>query len=72
MGFIAFFCGAGTLVSFLLLQGCQSLPVDVMKFTASNNVCVGATENVQQSDEIWLRVVYVLRKGESGTIGISS
>ncbi len=39
----------------LLLQRCQSLPVDAAKFTAAHDLCVAATENAQQCDQSWLR-----------------
>ena len=47
-------CGDGSVSATLLLQRCQSLPVDAVKFTSANDLCVAATENAQQSDDSWL------------------
>ena len=48
-------CGDGTVIFSLLLQRCQSLPVDAAKFTSTNNACVAATENSRQCDNSWLQ-----------------
>ena len=53
------FCANGSLISSMLLQRCQSLPVDIVKFTSSNDICAGATENAQQTDETWLKFAEV-------------
>ncbi len=44
----------GRVLASLLLQRCQSLPVDTVKLTASSDLCVAATENAQQSDNSWV------------------
>ena len=46
--------GNGTVVAICSLQRCRSLPVDAVKFSATHEVCVGATQNAQQSDGMWL------------------
>ena len=46
--------GDGTVLSCCMLQRCKSLPADLVKFTSRNNVCVGATENSQQTDDMWI------------------
>lgn len=45
----------GTVLSTCVLQRCKSIPVDAIKFCSSNSVIIGATENAQQTDEMWLK-----------------
>ena len=42
------------MISCCLLQRCRSLPTDAVKFAALNDICVGSTENAQQTEEMWL------------------
>jgi len=49
----------GNVIATLLLQRCQSVPVDVAKFVSMNNLCISATENAQQSDVSWLNFAEV-------------
>ena len=51
--------GDGTVLSCCILQKCKSLLVDIMNFTSQNGVCVGSTENSQQTDEMWLQFAKV-------------
>ncbi len=51
--------GNGNLAASLLLQRCQSVPVDAAEFTSSHGLCVPATENAQQSDQSWLEFAKV-------------
>ena len=44
-------CGKGCVVASLLLQRCQSVPIDSGNFTSGNDVCIAATQNAQQSEE---------------------
>lgn len=48
-------CGDGSVLSTLLLQRCLSVPVDTGKMTGGAGILVGATENAQQTDEMWLQ-----------------
>ncbi len=43
-----------TVVSSLLLQRCQSIPIDAAKFTAYHDLCVSSTENAQQTEDSWV------------------
>lgn len=47
------------IIGSLLLQIFQSLPVDILTFTATNNICVSTTENAQQTDETWFEYAKV-------------
>ncbi len=47
--------GSGNMLTSILLQRCQSLPIDAAKFTAAHDLCVAATENAEQCDQLWLR-----------------
>ena len=38
----------------MLLQRCLSVPIDAVKFTASNGICIAASENAQQTDNLWI------------------
>ena len=49
----------GKVVTTLLLERCRSLPVDAMKFCASHDLCVAATENAQQTEDSWIRFANV-------------
>lgn len=48
-----FLCSNWIVSSSLVLQRCQSVPVDTDKFAGQNEVCIASTENSQQSEEIW-------------------
>lgn len=48
-------CADGTVLLCCIIEHCKSLPVDAVKFTSKNDICIGATENAQQTDEIWMQ-----------------
>ena len=51
--------GDGRLISCLLIMHSLFLPVDAVKFTFSNGICVACTENAQQTDESWINFAWL-------------
>ena len=45
--------GDGSAIATLLLQRCLPVPVEMMKFTSSHGVCLGASENALQTYVLW-------------------
>lgn len=52
-------CGNRSILATLLLQRCQSVSVDAATFSATNDLCIAATENAQQTDDMWLEFANV-------------